>query len=568
METGRTTKLTQTPTPNQAPSSVEGVTGEGTYDRNSENTVNAVAINTIENGFSRDLLYFEGTIKNELIRILINGGSMGDFVSENTVRRLNLKTTKVTNQPLAFANGQQARCDQEVQNIQLTIGHYSESYNLKVANLPQHDIILGKPWLERINPKINWKTNIIEFKQKSGEPYILQPARPPRHQTTLLSAIQLKKIVRKNDNEMFIAIVVPGQKESANRNENEINNYPILKEYADIFPKDLPSELPPKRTVDHRIELSENKPPSIQPIYRMSPKELETLREELDDLLKKNHIQPSKSPFGAPVIFVRKKDGSLRLCVDYRALNKITIKNRYPLPRIDDMLDQLGGAKIFSKIDLRSGYHQIRIHPSDIEKTAFRTRYGHYEFRVLPFGLTNAPATFMTLMQDIFRPLLDKCMVIYVDDILVYSRTKEEHDEHLRQVLDILRRNKLYGKASKCAFYQKSVEFLGFVVSAEGVSTDAVKTDAIRNWPQPKNLKEIQSFLGLCNYYRRFIKDYAQITTPLTELTRKDQDYQWSEQAEAAFQTIKQRLTEAPTLKIPDENAEFSVTTDASDFAV
>ena len=332
METGRTTKLTQTPTPNQAPSSVEGVTGEGTYDRNSENTANAVAINTIENGFSRDLLYFEGTIKNEPIRILIDGGSIGDFVSENTVRRLNLKTTKVTNQPLAFANGQQARCDQEVQNIQLTIGHYSESYNLKVANLPQHDIILGKPWLERINPKINWKTNIIEFKQKSGEPYILQPARPPRHQTTLLSAIQLKKIVRKNDNEMFIAIVVPGQKESANRNENEINNYPILKEYADVFPKDLPSELLPKRTVDHRIELSENKPPSIQPIYRMSPKELETLREELDDLLKKNHIQPSKSPFGAPVIFVRKKDGSLRLCVDYRALNKITIKNRYPLP--------------------------------------------------------------------------------------------------------------------------------------------------------------------------------------------------------------------------------------------
>ena len=195
----------------------------------------------------------------------------------------------------------------------------------------------------------------------------------------------------------------------------------------------------------------------------MSPKELEALREQLDELTASGYIRPSHSPFGAPVLFVKKKDGGLRLCVDYRALNKLTIKNRYPLPRIEDLLDQLHGAKIFSKIDLRSGYHQIRIHDNDISKTAFRTRYGHYEFMVLPFGLTNAPATFMTLMNDIFRPLLDKCVIVYLDDILIFSKSPEEHERHLRQVLEILRQHQLYAKPSKCEFFRESVDSLAML---------------------------------------------------------------------------------------------------------
>ena len=256
------------------------------------------------------------------------------------------------------------------------------------------------------------------------------------------------------------------------------------------------------------------------------------------------------------------------MCVDYRALNKLTIKNKYPIPRIDDLLDQLNGAQVFSKIDLRSGYHQVRIHPADVEKTAFRTRYGHFEFLVMPFGLTNAPATFMTLMNDVLRPLLDKCVIVYIDDILVYSKDHDEHEKHLRQVFDLLRKHKLYGKLSKCEFFAPSVEFLGHVILSDGVATDPAKTLAIRDWPTPATAKDLMSFLGLCNYYRRFVQGYAAITVPLTDLLRQDRSFDWTEKAEQAFQKLKDSMSQTPVLCIADTNKPFVVTTDASDFAV
>jgi hypothetical protein len=236
---------------------------------------------------------------------------------------------------------------------------------------------------------------------------------------------------------------------------------------------------------------------------------MDELKKQLEELLEQGFIRPSVSPYGAPILFVRKKDGSLRMCVDYRALNKITIKNKYPLPRIDELLDRLHGAKFFSKLDLMSGYHQVRIKDQDVFKTAFRTRYGHYEFRVLPFGLTNAPATFMRLMNDIFRPLLDKYVIIYLDDILIYSKTKEEHESHLKTVLDILRRHQLYAKLSKCDLFKTSVEFLGHVLSSDGIRPDPRKVDAVSSWPKPTSITELRSFLGLANFYRKFMKDYA-----------------------------------------------------------
>ena len=228
--------------------------------------------------------------------------------------------------------------------------------------------------------------------------------------------------------------------------------HPLISEFSDVFPDDLPRQPPPHRDVDHQIELIPGSSPPSQPTYPLSYAEMDELKKTLADLGTHGFARPSKSPFGAPVLFVKKKDGSMRMCVDYRALNKITIKNRYPLPRIDELLDRVQGSKVFSKIDLRSGYHQIRIAEKDIPKTAFRTRYGHFEFTVMPFGLTNAPATFMQLMNDIFHPLLDRCVVVYLDDILVFSKTPEEHEQHLRQVLQILRQHKLYGKLSKCSY--------------------------------------------------------------------------------------------------------------------
>ena len=288
----------------------------------------------------------------------------------------------------------------------------------------------------------------------------------------------------------------------------------LVQEFKDVFPNELPPGLPPSRDVDHRIELIPGSQPQSRPTYRMSAKELEELKQQLDELQRAGFIQPSKSPFGAPILFVKKKDGTMRMCVDYRALNSITIKNSYPLPHIDELFDRLQGARYFTKIDLRSGYHQIRIAAGDEAKTAFRTRYGHYEFLVLPFGLTNAPATFMHLMHTTFRDFLDKFVLVFLDDILIFSRTREEHERHVRAVLERLRLEKLYAKESKCELVRAEVEFLGHMVGRDGVRMMVDKVQAIKDWPVPTRVTEVRSFLGLAGYYRSFIRDFSQLAAP------------------------------------------------------
>ncbi|XP_070030091.1 uncharacterized protein [Nicotiana sylvestris] len=277
----------------------------------------------------------------------------------------------------------------------------------------------------------------------------------------------------------LLAIVNDTRKETVS-----IENVPIMREFSDVFPEDLPG-LPPVREIDSD----------------------------------KGIIRPSVSPWGAPVLFVKKKDGSLRMCIDYMQLNKITIHNKYLLPRIDDMFDQLQGATHFSKIDLHSGYHQLRIKDEDISKTSFRTRYGRYEFLVMPLGLTNALAAFMDLMNRVFKPFLDRFVIVFIDDILIYSRSQREHENHLRTVLQTLREHRLYAKFSKCEFWLDSVAFLGNVVSKDGIMVDPKKTEAIQKWPRPTSPTEIHSFLGLAGYYRRFVQDFSRIAALLTKLT-------------------------------------------------
>ncbi|KAJ4956298.1 hypothetical protein NE237_013081 [Protea cynaroides] len=291
----------------------------------------------------------------------------------------------------------------------------------------------------------------------------------------------------------------------------------VVRDYPDVFPEELPV-LP----TDRATELAA--PVSKAP-YRMAPTELKELKVQLQELLDKGYIRPNISPWGAPVLFVKKKDGSIRLCIDYRGLNKLTIKNRYPLPRIDDFFDQLQGTKVFSKIDLRSGYHQLKIKEGDIPKTAFRTRYGHYEFLVMSFGLTNAPAMFMELMNRVFHDMLDTSVIVFIDDILVYSKDKDTHIKNLNVALQRLRKEKLYAKFSKCEFWLSEVAFLGHVVSAEGIKVDPSKIEAIVKWEVPKGVSEIRSFLGLAGYYRRFVEDYSRIAVPLTSLTKKGQTF-------------------------------------------
>ena len=294
----------------------------------------------------------------------------------------------------------------------------------------------------------------------------------------------------------------------------------LINEFSDVLVHELPPGLPPDRDVPHTIPTEPGKPPPCRPMYRLSPAEFREVQAQVHELLRRGFITPSTSPYGSPVLFVQKKDGSLRMVIDYRALNRQTIKNKYPIPRIDELLDKMHGCRVFSTLDLYSGYHQIKITPEDCPKTAFRTPLGHFEFKVLPFGLANAPATFQALMNRVLAPVKDFAEA-YLDDIVVRSRNAAEHLSHLRRVFQLLREHRLYAKLPKCTFNRPEVHYLGHVVGRDGLKVDPEKVRAVAEWPRPTDAHHVRSFLGLTNYFRKFIKGYAAIAAPLHELTNK-----------------------------------------------
>ncbi|GKE71688.1 putative reverse transcriptase domain-containing protein [Tanacetum coccineum] len=298
--------------------------------------------------------------------------------------------------------------------------------------------------------------------------------------------------------------------------------------------------------------------------YQLAPSEMKELSKQLQELSDKGFIRPGSSPWGAPVLFDKKKDGSFLMCIDYRELNKLMVKNRYPLPRIDDLFDQLQGSSVYSKIDLRSGYHQLRVCEEDIPKMAFRTRYGYYEFQVMPFSLMNAPAVFMDLMNRVCKSYLDKFVIVFIDDILIYSKNKKEHEEHLKAILELLKKEELYAKFSKCEFLIPKVQFLGHVIDSQGIHVDPAKSESIKDWASPKTPTEIRQFLGLAGYYRRFIEGFSKIAKPMTKLTQKKVAFEWGDKQEAAFQTLKNKLCSAPILALPQGAKNFIVYCDAS----
>ncbi|GBG74610.1 hypothetical protein CBR_g19018 [Chara braunii] len=323
-----------------------------------------------------------------------------------------------------------------------------------------------------------------------------------------------------------------------------------------------------EREVVHVIEVVPGSKVPRGRIYRMSPAELDELRRQLKELTEKGWIRPCTSPYDAPVLFVPKKGGTLRMCIDYRGLNAIAVKNVEPLPRIDDLLDKVQGCRYFTKIDLKFGYHQIAMRPEDQHKTAFQTRYGLYEFVVMPFGLCNAPGTFQHAMNRIFHDFLDKFIVVYLDDILIFSRTVEEHAEHLKTVLRLLRQHQYKVNLEKCEFGRTKILYLGHEISADGLRPDDAKVASIRDWPRPQTVTEVRSFLGMTDYYRPFVKNYSTIASPLTDLTRLDTPWEWTKECEAAFRKLKYALAHYEVLKLPDPNKPFVVTTDASQYGI
>lgn len=412
----------------------------------------------------------------------------------------------------------------------------------------------------------------------------------------------IRKISKSNNEHLFLLHIRPKKKvnylanemnnlnntTSANANDNsnynkenpiddkyEMKMNTLRQRYIDVFPEELPKGLPPKRILDHKINLIPDSKPTFKNYYRMSPKDLEEVKEHLKEMLDQGFIRESHSPYGAPVLFALKPgETKRRFCVDYRDLNKITVKDRYPIPRVDDLIEQLHGAKYFTKIDLRSGYFQVRIDPNDIEKTAFVTRYGQYEFLVLPFGLTAAPSTFVAIMNDVFKEYTDQFVVVYLDDILIYSKTAEEHLNHVQLVLDKLRINKLYAKEKKCEFMKRSVKFVGFIVSERGLEVDNVKVQAVQDWPVPQSIKDVRSFLGFVSYYRKFIRNHSEIVAPISELTKTvtstntTNKFIWPLEAQTAFEKMKVAMSSAPVLVLPDATLPYVINTDASGFAI
>ncbi|KAL0551996.1 hypothetical protein IC582_011089 [Cucumis melo] len=489
--------------------------------------------------------------------VLFDSGSSHSFISSAFVSHARLEVEPLHHVLSVSTPSRECMLSKEkVKACQIEIvGHVIE-VTLVVLDMLDFDVILGMDWLAANHASIDCSRKEVTFNPPSMASFKFKGG-GSKSLPQVISAIRASKLLSQGTWGILASVV------DTRETDVSLSSEPVVRDYPDVFPEELPG-LPPHREVEFAIELEPGTVPISRAPYRMAPAELKELKVQLQELLDKGFIRPSVSPWGAPVLFVKKKDGSMRLCIDYRELNKVTVKNRYPLPRIDDLFDQLQGATVFSKIDLRSGYHQLRIKDEDVPKTAFRSRYGHYEFIVMSFGLTNASAVFMDLMNRVFREFLDTFVIVFIDDILIYSKTEAEHEEHLRMVLQTLRDNKLYAKFSKCEFWLKQVSFLGHVVSKAGVSVDPAKIEAVTGWTRPSTVSEVRSFLGLAGYYRRFVENFSRIATPLTQLTRKGAPFVWSKACEDSFQTLKQKLVTAPVLTVPDGSGSFVIYSDAS----
>ena len=474
-----------------------------------------ISINAISGSTSRGFqtMRIAGRVGKRTIHILIDFGSTHNFLDLNLAKKLGLRLTPIKSVFVDVADGNRLECASMCKDLKWSLRGTSLTTEVLLLPLGNCDMVLGVQWLETLGV-INWdfKHLTMDFKL-NGKRYVLRGGQHfPRVST--VSDKEMNKLLAHGEGIQLCCIQLneEGQSEllaleSSVQEEQKVPSFihSFLEDQNVLFEE--PTCLPPLRSHNHQIILTPGAAPVNSRPYRHTALQKNIIEKQVKELLHHGFIRPSSSPFSSPVVLVKKKDGTWRMCVDYRRLNKLTVKDKYPIPLIEELLEELHGASVFSKIDLRAGYHQIRMKPEDIPKTAFKTHDGHYEFAVVPFGLTNAPATFQGLMNDIFRPFLRQFVLVFFDDILVYSRDFASHLSHLKQVFELLREHSLFAKRSKCEFAKSRIEYLGHIISVEGVATDPAKLRAMQEWPSPSDVSKLRGFLGLTGYYRRFIRN-------------------------------------------------------------
>ena len=539
-----------------------------------------------------ELLVVEGSMFGVKIRILIDGGAAGNFIKKETLSKLPTQATSnftKYERPIYLAD------DSIIQSstfgkLPFSIGKYKEKAEFITAPIA-YDVILGKPWLTLVNPQINWRTNEVKIVRKSST-YKLNctSTNKLKVDSKMISALQFKKLIKKKSTKAWLCVLKSEMimeiekqlneiafKNIADQNEKDKEIYealsPQLKKLLDKYPKVFSEYkgLPPERpNTDHTIELEPGSTPTFKNIYPMSQKELETLKKELIELLSSGRIRPSTSPYGAPVFFVYTEE-KMRLVVDYRALNKISVKNRAALPNIQEILDRLSKAKFFTKLDLASGFHQILINENDCKKTAFRTKYGHFEWTVMPFGLSNAPATFQNTMNSVFRDFIDIFVTVYIDDILIYSDNLEEHIEHLEKVLKRLEENQFHVRLHKCSFLLTELEYLGYKIGQNKISVLESRIQDIKEFPLPQTATLLRSFLGLANTVHRFVPNQASLLADISELLKSlptkagsNAAVHWTPELERKFYHIRNEISNPQVLAVFDPEKEIHLFSDWS----
>eukprot|EP00253_Pinus_taeda_P027550 PITA_27550 len=498
-------------------------------------------------------------LKHHLVIVLIDNGNTHNFIHQQVAEVVHCFVRAISNFQVQIVDGGTMKCEVRCENIKLQMGDYHLKTHMFAINMGGCDIVLGAKWPHTLGPiTMDFQELYMNFKQ-NDHMHTLHGLQAGA--SSIINSHRMEKLLKKVHHGV-IAQFNAIQAIEPTTLHIHLEMKQVLNHHQQVFEK--PKELSPSRGEhDHSITLVPGAQLSNVHPYRYPFAQNNEIEKIMKELLEAGVIRPSIRPYSSPVVMVLKKDGKWRMCLDFRDLNKLTIKDKFPIPVVDDLLDELHGAQFFTELDLHFGYHQIRMKEINIPKIAFRTHEGHYEFLVMPFGLCNSPSTFQSLMNHLLKPYLRKFVPIFFDDILIYSLTWEKHLQHVDLLLQLLQNHRLFVKLSKCSFGMEEVKYLGHIVGHEGVRVDPKKIQAMQDWPQPKTLNSLRGFLGLTGYYRKFVHNYGRIARPLTNLLKK-KSFLWTDAAQKAFMVLKQAMCSTPVLAPPDFTKSFVIECDAS----